>query len=84
MYIFYIDIIYLKLLYKKPNNDIILTNFASNGANHNYHNVLFELITKLRNIFNISQKISLVNEKLRKFFIYWLKLCNKKLKLLIF
>ena len=34
----------------------------------------------LEEAFNIDQKVELVEEKLRKYFTYWLDLCNRKIK----
>ena len=34
----------------------------------------------MREILNIGQKVELLEEKLRKYFCYWLEVCNDKLK----
>ena len=34
----------------------------------------------MQEAFNIDQKVELVEEKLRKYFNYWLDLCNRKVK----
>ena len=59
----------------------MITHFASMGGNScNYSYAIYTLLIKLREAFNINQKVELVEETLRKFFYYWLDLCSRKMK----
>ncbi len=47
---------------------------------------MYSILIKLRVLlahqkhFNINQKVELLEEKLRKYFSYWLDLCSRKIK----
>ena len=61
--------------------DIIIPHFASAGGNNsNYFFTIYRILIKLREIFNIKQKVELLEEKIRKNFSYWLNLCQTKMK----
>jgi hypothetical protein len=68
------------LLFRHGYQDTIITHFASMGGNsRNYSYAIYSLLIKLREAFNINQKVELLEEKLRKFFYYWLDLCSRKM-----
>jgi hypothetical protein len=51
--------------------------FATTGGNsNNYFYALYRILVKLRETLNIGQKVELHEEKLRKYFSYWLQVCN--------
>lgn len=59
----------------------MIPHFASAGGNNsNYFYALYRILTKLRELFNIKQKVELLEEKIRKNFYYWLDLCSRKIK----
>ena len=59
--------------------DIIITHFASAGGNNsNSFYAIYRILIKLRDAFNINQKVELLEEKIRKNFNYWLELCSQK------
>lgn len=64
---------------KKKCQDTILTHYASIGGNNsNYFYAFYTILIKLREKQNIKQKVELVEEKLRKNFLYWLDVCSRK------
>jgi hypothetical protein len=50
------------------------------GNNCNYFYAIYSILIKLRENFNIKQKVELLEERLRKYFYYWLDICSKKIK----
>lgn len=61
--------------------DVIVPNFVTympNEASSNY--IIYKLIIKIREIFNIRRKLDLSEEKLRMNFYYWLDLASRKIK----
>jgi hypothetical protein len=76
------------LLYHKKNattnyplQDIILPYFVTASEKQtNYFYAIFRFLMQLREKLNIKQKVELLEEKLRKFFGYWLDVCNGKLE----
>jgi hypothetical protein len=46
------------------------------GNNSNYFYAIYRILVKLRELLNIGQKVELLEEKLRKYFAYWLDVCN--------
>ena len=57
----------------------MITHFASAGGNNsNYFYAIYRILIKLRDAFNINQKVELLEEKIRKNFNYWLELCSQK------
>lgn len=61
--------------------DIVIPHFASAGGNNaNYFFTIYRILVKLREIFNIKQKVELLEEKIRKNFDYWLSLCQTKME----
>jgi hypothetical protein len=65
----------------KTKDDIIIPHFCSLGErNAIYYQVMFKIVTCLRLKLNIKQKVELVEERLRKFFNYWLDLANSMIK----
>ncbi len=61
--------------------DIKFIHFASLGGSHsNYAFMIYRLLVKLRESLNITQKIELQEEKLRRYFNYWLEVCDRKLE----
>ena len=61
--------------------DIVIPHFASAGGNSsNYHSSIYKILIKLREFFNIKQKVELLEEKIRKNFYYWLDICSRKMK----
>ncbi|EAS04845.2 Sm protein (macronuclear) [Tetrahymena thermophila SB210] len=66
---------------KKRYPDIILSHFASSGGNNaNYFFAIYRILNKLREALDIQQKVELLEEKLRKYFSYWLNHCSDKLE----
>ena len=60
--------------------DVIITHFASGGGNmSNYFFAIYRILVKQRELFNIKQKVELLEEKIRKNFLYWLDLCSRKI-----
>ena len=65
---------------RKHYKDIIIPHFASAGGNNsNYHYSIYRILIKLREYFNIKQKVELLEEKIRKNFYYWLDICSRKI-----
>ena len=65
----------------KHYKDIVISHFASAGGNNsNYFFTIYRILVKLRELFNIKQKVELLEEKIRKNFYYWLDLCSRKIK----
>jgi len=59
--------------------DVMITHFASaGGTNSNYFYAIYRILIKLREAFNINQKVELLEKKLVKNFNYWLELCSRK------
>ncbi|EGR26947.1 TPR repeat protein [Ichthyophthirius multifiliis] len=72
---------YHQQLKNKKYPDIILSHFASSGGNSsNYFFAIYRLLNKLREALDIDQKVELLEEKLRKYFSYWLNHCSDKLE----
>lgn len=64
---------------KQDFDDIIIPHFASAGGNNsNSFYAIYRILIKLRDVFNINQKVELLEEKIRKNFNYWLELCSQK------
>ena len=65
----------------KQYKDIVIPHFASAGGNNsNFHYSIYRILIKLREYFNIKQKVELLEEKIRKNFYYWLDICSRKIK----
>lgn len=63
------------------NNDLIILHFATTGGNNsNYFYAIYRILIKLREELNIGQKVELHEEKLRKYFSYWLDVCNQRIE----
>ena len=72
---------YHKSLKNHRNNDLIILHFATTGgSNSNYFYALYRILIKLREELNIDQKVELHDEKLRKYFSYWLDVCNQRIE----
>ena len=64
-----------------PLQDIILPYFVTAAEKKtNYFYLIFRFLMMLREKLNIKQKVELLEEKLRKFFGYWLDVCNRKIE----
>ena len=62
-------------------DDVVIPHFASAGGNHsNYFYTIYRILVRLREIFNIKQKVELVEEKIRRNFSYWLELCQQQME----
>lgn len=60
---------------------MILSHFASlGGSNTNYFYAIYTLLTKIREQFNVKQKVELLEERLRKKFFYWLDVASRKIE----
>ncbi|CAD8193095.1 unnamed protein product [Paramecium octaurelia] len=60
--------------------DFIIPHFATqSGKNSNYYYAIYRILIKLREALNIKQKVELLEEKLRRFFQYWLEICSRQL-----
>jgi hypothetical protein len=65
----------------RRNNDLIILHFATTGGNNsNYFYAIYRILIKLREELNIDQKVELHEEKLRKYFAYWLDVCNQRIE----
>ncbi|CAD8161669.1 unnamed protein product [Paramecium pentaurelia] len=61
--------------------DYIIPHFATqSGKNSNYFFAIYRILIKLRETLNIKQKVELVEEKLRRYFHYWLEICSRELE----
>jgi len=61
--------------------DVVISHFASTGGNNsNYFYTIYRILIKLRETFNIKQKVELVEEKIRRNFSYWLDLCQQRME----
>ncbi len=64
----------------KKRDDLTILNFATTGGNNsNYYYAIYRILIKLREELNIKQKVELHQEKLRKYFAYWLDVCSQRL-----
>ena len=64
-----------------PIQDIILPYFVTaNEKQKNYVFAIFRFLMHLREKLNVKQKVELIEEKLRKYFGYWLDVCNRKIE----
>ncbi len=60
---------------------MILPHFASSGGNEsNFYYAIYNMLIQLREQLDISQKVELLEEKIRKFFLYWLDVCSRTLQ----
>ena len=60
---------------------MIVPHFASaGGTNRNYFYTIYRTLIKLRDIFNVKYKVELLEEKIRKYFPFWLELFQDKMK----
>jgi hypothetical protein len=72
---------YHRKVTKSKFDDLIIAHFATTGGNNaNFYYAIYKILTKLRDKFDIEQKVELLEEKLRIYFDYWLGVCNDKLK----
>lgn len=66
---------------QKKYKDVILAHFASaGGTNTNYFYTIYKTLIKLRDIFNVKYKVELLEEKIRKYFPFWLSLFQSKIE----
>lgn len=64
-----------------PLQDIILPYFVTAAEKkRNYFFAIFRFLMVLREKLNIKQKVELLEDKLRKFFGYWLGVCDRKIE----
>ena len=55
----------------------MITHFGSaGGSSTNSFYAIYRILIKLRELFNVKQKVELLEEKIRKNFSYWLDLCS--------
>lgn len=55
--------------------------FASTGTkSSNYFYAIYRILIQLRESLDLDQKIELLEEKLRRFFGYWLDLANQRIQ----
>jgi len=58
----------------------MIMHFASFGSNNsNYFYSLYRIIIKLREALKLKQNVDLLEEKIRKYFAYWLDLCSSEM-----
>lgn len=61
--------------------DVMIAHFASTGgSNTNYFYTIYRILIRLRDIFNVKYKVELLEEKIRKYFTFWLNLFESKMK----
>lgn len=66
---------------QKEFKDVIIPNFITSAPNEYSANyIIYKIIIRLREIFNIRRKLDLSEEKLRTNFYYWLDLASRKIK----
>ena len=59
----------------------MILHFATTGGNNsNYFYAIYRILIKLREELNIDQKVELHDEKLRKYFAYWLDVCDQRIE----
>ena len=59
----------------------MLLHFGSIGGNNtNYFHAIYRLLIRLREALKIKQKVELLEEKIRKYFAYWLDVCSNELE----
>jgi hypothetical protein len=64
----------------RAKQDIILIHFATAGGNNgSYTYAIYKLLIRLREMLNVGQKVELHEEKLRRYFSYWLEVCDRRL-----
>jgi len=60
--------------------DLIIPHFAgAGGKSSNYFYAMYKILIGLREHFNISQKVELIEKKILMYFNYWLELCDRTL-----
>jgi ribosomal protein L5 len=60
---------------------LTILHFGTTGGNNsNYFYAIYRILIKLREELNIGQKVELHEEKIRKYFAYWLDICNQKIE----
>ncbi|CAD8114961.1 unnamed protein product [Paramecium primaurelia] len=64
--------------HQQRNRDLIIPYFVEH-ENQNHYYAIYYILTKLRAVFNITQKVELESEKLKQYFEYWLNLCSREL-----
>lgn len=65
----------------KEYSDVVIPNFVTSLSSENSPNsIIYKIIIKIREIFNIRQRLELSEEKLRINFYYWLDLASRKIK----
>ncbi len=65
----------------KKFKDVVVPHFASVGGNsQNYFYSIYKILVKLRDIFNIKYKVELLEDKIRKYFPFWLDLFQSKIE----
>lgn len=58
-----------------------IIHFASNGGNNsNYFYCLYRIVIRLREALKIRQRVDLLEEKIRKYFAYWLDTCSSEIE----
>lgn len=66
---------------RKEFPDIIVPSFVTYGSSENSPNsIIYRVVVRLREIFNIRQRLELSEERLRINFSYWLDLASRKMK----
>jgi len=64
-----------------PIQDIILPFFSTVcEKNSNYFYAIYRFLIQLREKLNVKQKVELLEDKLRKYFGYWLGVCTRKIQ----
>lgn len=60
---------------------MIIPNFVTSANNDsNPHNLIYKVVVKLREIFNVKQKIDFLEDKIRINFLNWLDIISRKIK----
>ncbi|CAD8095003.1 unnamed protein product [Paramecium primaurelia] len=68
---------------KGLNKDIVIPYFVEH-ENQNYQYAIFYVLSRLKTIFNISQKVEIEGEKLKQFFQYWLEFYSREIQNQVF
>ncbi|CAD8127308.1 unnamed protein product [Paramecium sonneborni] len=64
---------------QKLNKDMVIAYFVEH-ENQNYAHAIYYMLSRLKGLFNISQKVEIEGERLKQFFQYWLEFYNREIQ----
>lgn len=69
----------VNLLLTQKEKNLSIIHYASNGSNNqNYFYCLYRIIIKLKEALKLKQNVDLLEQKIRKYFAYWLDISNSQ------